>query len=1040
MLKENSRRMTPPGSVFVSYASEQRLTAEQIAVRLRAQGCDLFFDRDSLPPGEEYDQRIRRAVMECELFVFLVSPDSVREGSYTRTELEYVRGRWANPSRKVLPVMVVPTQLSDVPAYLTALTILRPVGNPAAEIVNKVLELLETQVESARKTELKSNREELLALLRGGEDGVRSWNELGNGRASLSGVDLSCADLRKADLGAVDLREANLHKANLHGARLHEADLRKAKLREANLSGANLSEADLRGADLRRADLCGSDLFGVVLADADRRAAKVDKATYANSRWSRVDVVEWKQAGAVLGDDLTELIRAAPSASYEPYKAADVDRLEELTRARERRMGTPAERDERQMQIDELVATLKRSPRRDDIVTGCKLVRILGKGNYGVVWQAIEEKSGAERAVKVFDSDRLGLTTSLYHFRRGVRAMKHLNGIAQRPNTIVKLFDTEDSCLAFSMTHLEGGDLSNIAERGWTLKYKLRVFERVCGAVQFAHDNGIIHRDIKPANIVMHGTDPVLTDFDIADLLFAKTKSSQAIGTVTYAAPEALGGKGRSAQTGDIYSLGRLLIFLITEDDPPLKFEPVPPLTELEKLVPQNRAIIKIIRKCTMLAPENRYQTVEELLWDASRYETEADDVGVLSIGANRSSGVPEDLEMSEVSSPPKPKYVIGIDLGTTNAYVAIVESGAANVIPNSGGYLATASMVTVTEAGKRVVGNIVRRQAIINAENTVYATKRIIGREWDSPERRNAVMTSSYTITEDKGDIRIQLGDTKYTVPEITAFVLQELKTTAENWVGEPVSAAVITVPVHFNESQRQATKDAAAIAGLDVIRLISEPAAAALAHGFGRESADAMVAIYHLGGGTFDITILETSAHEVFNVIGTTSDSFLGGEDFDARIIDWLVHHFQEEHGIDLRQDRMALQRLRDAAEKAKCDLSILPETTINLALIWQEGDKYLHLERSMSRRTLEMLTEDLVARTVEICAQALKNAGLNVEALDEVILIGGMTRMPIVRRAVAKFFKQEPRVGLRPDETVALGAAIQAAALAGKQQSET
>src|SRR5690606_20211316 len=376
---------------------------------------------------------------------------------------------------------------------------------------------------------------------------------------------------------------------------------------------------------------------------------------------------------------------------------------------------------------------------------------------------------------------------------------------------------------------------------------------------------------------------------------------------------------------------------------------------------------------------------------------------------------------------------VIGIDLGTTNSCVSILEGETATVIPNRGGYKTTPSIVAVTEAGKRLVGHIAKRQAITNAENTVYAAKRLIGRKWDSPQVKNALMTSSYHIVEGPhDDVRILLRGKSYSVPEISSMILQEMKLVAEEYLGEQVHKAVITVPAYFNDNQRQATKDAGAIAGLDVIRIINEPTAASLAYGFGK-ALDRTVAVYDLGGGTFDISILEIGAHGVFKVISTTGDTFLGGEDFDGRIIEWLVKGFQEEHGIDLREDRMALQRLRDAAEKAKCELSAVSETELNLPfIISTSNNEALHLQRTLSRDVLESLTGDLVERTVDICRQAIEDARLEVDEVEDVLLVGGMTRMPAVQRAVANFFGRQPSRGVHPDEVVAMGAAIQGAAL--------
>ena len=376
---------------------------------------------------------------------------------------------------------------------------------------------------------------------------------------------------------------------------------------------------------------------------------------------------------------------------------------------------------------------------------------------------------------------------------------------------------------------------------------------------------------------------------------------------------------------------------------------------------------------------------------------------------------------------------VIGIDLGTTNSCVAIVDNGTPVVIPNRGGYKTTPSMVAVTEAGKRLVGHIAKRQAITNAENTVYAAKRLIGRKWNSPQVKNAVATSSYRIVEGPhNDVRIVLRDKEFSVPEISAMVLQEMKVIAEDYLGETVNKAVVTVPAYFNDNQRQATKDAGEIAGLDVIRIINEPTAAALSYGFGR-NIEKTVAVYDFGGGTFDISILEIGAHGVFKVIATAGDTFLGGEDIDARIIDWLVSGFKEEHNIDLRQDRMALQRLKDAAEKAKCELSSVRETEVNLPFIISSGrNEALHLQRSLTRATLEELSEDLIERTIDICKQTLEDAKLGKDEIEEVVLVGGMTRMPKIQSAVQAFFEKEPNKGVHPDEVVALGAAIQGAAL--------
>ncbi|MCA9537944.1 MAG: molecular chaperone DnaK [Myxococcales bacterium] len=373
---------------------------------------------------------------------------------------------------------------------------------------------------------------------------------------------------------------------------------------------------------------------------------------------------------------------------------------------------------------------------------------------------------------------------------------------------------------------------------------------------------------------------------------------------------------------------------------------------------------------------------------------------------------------------------IIGIDLGTTNSCVALVEGGSPTVLANKGGYKTTPSVVAISENGKRLVGHIAKRQAVTNAANTVYAAKRLMGRRWGSSAVRTMVESMPYTIVEGpNSDPRVKLRDRVYSVPEIGSIILQEMRLIAEEYAGETIEKAVVTVPAYFNDAQRQATKDAGRIAGLDVVRIINEPTAAALAYGFGKEI-DRTIAVYDLGGGTFDISILEISSG-VFEVLATAGDTFLGGEDFDGRIVmDWLVLEFAREHQIDLRRDKMALQRLRDAAEKAKCELSSARETEINLPFIISTGSSdALHLQKTLTRQKLEELTIDLVERTIRICRKAVEEAG---EKIDEVILVGGMTRMPLVQQKVKEFFNMEPLRGVHPDEVVALGAAIQGAAL--------
>ena len=377
---------------------------------------------------------------------------------------------------------------------------------------------------------------------------------------------------------------------------------------------------------------------------------------------------------------------------------------------------------------------------------------------------------------------------------------------------------------------------------------------------------------------------------------------------------------------------------------------------------------------------------------------------------------------------------VIGIDLGTTNSCVSVVEAGDPVVITNAEGSRITPSVVAFTEGGERLVGQIARRQAITNPENTVFAVKRLIGRRFEDPEVQKACKISPYQIVKaDNGDAWVEIRGKKYSPAEISAFILQKMKQTAEDHLGEKVTEAVITVPAYFNDSQRQATKDAGRIAGLNVLRIINEPTAASLAYGLDKKK-DEKIAVFDLGGGTFDVSILELG-EGVFEVKATNGDTFLGGEDFDQRVIDYLADEFKKDQGIDLRNDRMALQRLKEAAEKAKCELSTAMETDINLPFVTADQTGPKHLNMKLSRAKLEMLVGDLLDRLDAPCTTALRDAGLGVKDIDEVILVGGMTRMPAVQERVKKLFGKEPHKGVNPDEVVALGAGIQGAVLKGE-----
>ncbi|EOD1634203.1 molecular chaperone DnaK [Pseudomonas aeruginosa] len=381
---------------------------------------------------------------------------------------------------------------------------------------------------------------------------------------------------------------------------------------------------------------------------------------------------------------------------------------------------------------------------------------------------------------------------------------------------------------------------------------------------------------------------------------------------------------------------------------------------------------------------------------------------------------------------------IIGIDLGTTNSCVAILENGNVKVIENAEGARITPSIIAYTNDGETLVGQPAKRQAVTNPQNTLYAVKRLIGRRFEENVVQKDIQMVPYSIVKaDNGDAWVEVKGQKMAPPQISAEVLKKMKKTAEDYLGEPVTEAVITVPAYFNDSQRQATKDAGRIAGLDVKRIINEPTAAALAYGLDKAKGDHTVIVYDLGGGTFDVSVIEIAevdGEHQFEVLATNGDTFLGGEDFDIRLIDYLVDEFKKESGINLKGDPLAMQRLKEAAEKAKIELSSTQQTDVNLPYVTADASGPKHLNVKVSRAKLESLVEDLVQRTIEPCRTALKDAGLDVSDIHEVILVGGQTRMPLVQKTVAEFFGKEARKDVNPDEAVAVGAAIQGAVLAG------
>ncbi|HEY5207463.1 MAG TPA: molecular chaperone DnaK, partial [Roseiarcus sp.] len=379
---------------------------------------------------------------------------------------------------------------------------------------------------------------------------------------------------------------------------------------------------------------------------------------------------------------------------------------------------------------------------------------------------------------------------------------------------------------------------------------------------------------------------------------------------------------------------------------------------------------------------------------------------------------------------------VIGIDLGTTNSCVAVMEGSAPKVIENSEGARTTPSILAFTDDGERLVGQPAKRQAVTNPERTIFAIKRLIGRQFDDPISKKDMSLVPYKIVRGpNGDAWVNVDGKQYSPSQISAFILQKMKETAEAHLGGPVTQAVITVPAYFNDAQRQATKDAGKIAGLEVLRIINEPTAAALAYGLDKKKAGT-IAVYDLGGGTFDVSVLEIG-DGVFEVKSTNGDTFLGGEDFDMRLVEYLAGEFKKEQGIDLTKDKLALQRLKEAAEKAKIELSSATQTEINLPYITADATGPKHLALKLTRAKFEALVDDLIQKTVEPCKKALKDAGLSAGQIDEVVLVGGMTRMPKVQEKVKEFFGKEPRRDVNPDEAVAVGAAIQGQVLSGDRK---
>jgi len=654
---------------------------------------------------------------------------------------------------------------------------------------------------------------------------------------------------------------------------------------------------------------------------------------------------------------------------------------------------------------------------------------LLGKGGMAEVFQALDTTLGRAVAVKVILPAYASQPEFVERFLREARLVAGL----EHPN-ILPVYDVgEDGGLPFLVMPLvSGGTLLTRMRRGKPEPLTVADWTRqLANALDTAHQAGILHRDIKPHNVLLGKDDRMLlADFGIAKMADSTrlTNTGAVVGTPIYMSPEIAQGK-EATRASDLYALAVLVFELLTgappfDGDSPLAVMnlhvhgAIPRATERDSLLP--KAVDAVFEWCLAKDPSRRPASCAEF---AQALE---EAVTLLEAAPPKAVGAPA---VGPVSA-----LVLGIDLGTTNSCVAVYEKDGPKVLANREGSRTTPSVVAFTDRAERFVGLAARRQALTNPRHTIHAAKRLIGRKFDDPEVKKAQEVLQYRLVAgENGDVKIDVDGRSVSPEEIAALILAEVRACAEEALGTPVQQAVVTVPAYFNDAQRQATRDAGQIAGLDVIRILNEPTAAAVAYGLDRRRKAKQVAVFDLGGGTFDVSILELN-NGVFEVRSTAGDTFLGGEDFDVAVLEWLLTGFQKETGKDLRADPIAMQRLKEASEAAKCELSFAQETSIKLPFLTTDDEGPKHLERSLTRGKLEELVANLVQRTEAPCQEALEAAGLRPDQVDEVLLVGGQTRMPMVQRHVARIFSKEACREINPDEVVAMGAAVQGAVLRG------
>jgi actin-like ATPase involved in cell morphogenesis len=662
-----------------------------------------------------------------------------------------------------------------------------------------------------------------------------------------------------------------------------------------------------------------------------------------------------------------------------------------------------------------------------------RILRELGRSVFAALYHARDDAQQHEVILKVLEGPPAdgAIRTRFHHEAELLSRLRH-------PNVPTLYERGEDQGVPyFAFEFLHGMSLGHAVNAGISLRLSLPAIVQVLAGLAYVHEQGVVHCDIKPANIFIQDDGPVkIMDFGVARLATAAITAGNIVGTADYMSPEQVKGLGIDGRS-DLFSVGCVLYELVAGRRP----------FHSDKLVAIFYKIIHSEPDMGLITEGSQWERLRSVITRAlkknagDRYPDALAMSKDLELALKELGEKVETRELShevlaqlprkrEAGSVPVLEGFIAIDLGTTKSCVAVMEMGVPQVIPNQHGARSTPSLVGFTAKGERLVGCMAKRQTLTNPKNTVIAVKRIIGRKFDSPEVARARHLLPYELARAaNGDVHIQIGDKVYSPAEISGFVLQKLKAAAEDYLGERVEKAIITVPAYFNDAQREATKEAGLIAGFGVISLVNEPAAAALASGLcTTRRSEKFVAVYDLGGGTFDITILEM-AKGLIQVRATSSDTFLGGEDFDQRIIDWLIAEFQPETGIDPKWEGEFLQWLKEVAERAKCELSTAQQTEIVLPYISADASGPKHLKTVLSRQRYEELTDDLPERTIEPCKQCLSDAGLTPEQIDEVLLVGGQTRAPKISEVVRRIFGKEPNRTLNPDEAVAVGAAIQA-----------